>query len=54
VLPYPTIKPLLVALFMIVMFSGLIIAHWVILVGAALMVLFLYGWLTSPLEPEHH
>ena len=54
VLPYGTIKPLLAALFMIVMFSGLIVGHWLVLVGSAAMVLALYGWLTSPLEPEHH
>lgn len=54
VIPYNTIKPLLVALFMIIMFSGLIFGHWILFVGAAAMVLALYGWLTSPLEPEHH
>lgn len=54
VLPYGTIKPLLAALFMICMFGGLIAGHWLIFVGAAAMVLALYGWLTSPLEPEHH
>ena len=54
VLPYSTIKPLLAALFMILMFCGLIVGHWLIFVGGAAMVLALYGWLTSPLEPEHH
>jgi len=53
-IPYGTIKPLLAAAFMIIMFSGLIVGHWLILVGAAATVLALYGWLTSPLEPEHH
>lgn len=54
VLPYSTIKPLLAALFMIVMFGGVIVGHWLLLTGATLMVLTLYSWLTSPLEPEHH
>jgi cytochrome c oxidase subunit 1 len=54
VLPYGTIKPLLAALFMIVMFGGLIAGRWMLFTGAFLMVLSLYGWLTSPLEPEHH
>ncbi len=53
-IPYSTIKPLLVAAFMIIMFCGLIVGHWLILAGAAATVLALYGWLTSPLEPEHH
>ena len=54
VLPYSTIKPLLAAAFMIIMFGGLLVGHWLILAGAAAMVLALYGWLTSPLEPGHH
>ncbi len=54
VLPYSTIKPLLVALGLIVMFSGLMITHALIFIGAAILVGSLYGWLLSPLEPEHH
>ena len=54
VLPYSTVKPLLAALFLVIMFSGLIFGHWLIFAGAAAMVLSLYAWLTSPLEPEHH
>ena len=54
VLPFGTIKPLLAALFLVIMFCGLIVGHWLIFTSAALMVLSLYGWLTSPLEPEHH
>jgi len=61
-LPYPTIKPLLVALFMTLMFSSLLLIHKDktplaiagILTCAAAMTAFLYGWLTAPLEPEHH
>ena len=53
ILPYPTIKPLLVALGLIVMFCGLMTAKALIFVGAAILVVSLYGWLLSPLEPEH-
>ncbi len=57
-MPFPTIKPLLVALFMVLMFSGLIYIHKnnlplalsFILGGAACMVASLYSWLLSPLE----
>ena len=54
ILPYPTIKPLLVALGMLIMFCGLMTAKALIFVGAAILVVSLYGWLLSPLEPEHH
>ncbi len=55
-MPYPTIKPLIAALGITVMFTGLI---WnkhllVMLLGAAIFVASLYAWLLSPLEPEHH
>jgi len=61
-MPYPTIKPLFVALFMTLMFACLLLIHkdkLVLAVGgiivcATLMTSFLYGWLTSPLEPHHH
>jgi cytochrome c oxidase subunit I len=53
VLPYNTIKPLMVAFGLIVMFSGLITTHALIFVGAAILVVSLYSWLLSPLEPEH-
>jgi hypothetical protein len=60
-IPYPTIKPLFVALFMTLMFASLLfmsqdmvrVAVTSIIVCAALMTAFLYGWLTSPLEPHH-
>ena len=54
VLPYSTIKPLVVAFGLIVMFSGLMTTHVLIFVGAAILVGGLYSWLLSPLEPEHH
>jgi len=61
-MPYPTIKPLFVALFMVFMFASLLLIHkdklqlaiTGVLVFAATMTAFLYGWLTSPLEPDHH
>jgi cytochrome c oxidase subunit 1 len=61
-LPYPTIKPLFVALFMTLMFACLLLIHQGkhtlavagIIVCATAMTSFLYGWLTSPLEPHHH
>ena len=54
VMPYPTIKPMIVAGAMVVMFCGLIFAKALIFVGAAVMIASLYSWLLSPLEPEHH
>ena len=61
-MPYPTIKPLFVALFMTLMFACLLLIHegklalavGGIIVCATLMTSFLYAWLTSPLEPHHH
>jgi len=60
-LPYPTIKPLFVALFMTLMFASLLLIHKDmlheavagIIVFASAMTAFLYAWLTSPLEPQH-
>jgi cytochrome c oxidase subunit 1 len=61
-MPYPTIKPMWVALFMTLMFASLLLIHknmlavavtGVILFGAA-MTSMLYAWLTSPLEPHHN
>ena len=54
ILPYNTIKPLIVALGLIIMFCGLITTRVLIFVGAATLVVSLYTWLLSPLEPEHH
>ena len=54
ILPYSTIKPMIVAGSMVIMFCGLIFARPLIFLGAASMVVSLYSWLLSPLEPEHH
>ena len=54
VLPYMTIKPMIVAGAMIFMFLGLITSRALVFIGAAVMVVALYSWLTAPLEPEHH
>jgi cytochrome c oxidase subunit 1 len=54
VLPYSTIKPMLTALCVTLMFAGLLVSHYMIVGAAAVMTLMLYAWLSSPLEPEHH
>src|SRR5215208_5425509 len=54
ILPYPTIKPLIVAAGLIIMFCGLMTTKALIFIGAAILVVGLYSWLLSPLEPEHH
>jgi hypothetical protein len=54
IIPYSTIKPLFVALGLVVMFCGLIWTPALIAVGAGTLILTLYSWLFSPLEPEHH
>ena len=56
VLPTPTVKPLIAAMGLGVVFTGLI---WhknlpLMLLGAAIFVSTLYNWLLTPLEPEHH
>jgi cytochrome c oxidase subunit I len=61
-MPTPTIKPLFVAAGIVVMLSGLIFIHKedkavaaaLIALGATMIVGFLYAWVTSPLEPDHH
>jgi cytochrome c oxidase subunit 1 len=60
VMPSPTVLPALVALGIVVMFSGLLfsrmswaIANTIIIAGALFWVAMLYNWLTTPLEPEH-
>ncbi|MDB4917658.1 MAG: cytochrome c oxidase, subunit, partial [Gemmatimonadetes bacterium] len=60
-MPNPTIKPLICAAGMIIMFTGLLFIHEdkmslaisVILGGAGLMVVSLYAWLLTPLEDAH-
>jgi cytochrome c oxidase subunit I len=54
VLPYNTIKPMIVAVSLVIMFTGLMTSRAVLFAGAAVMVVSLYSWLLSPLEPEHH
>jgi cytochrome c oxidase subunit 1 len=54
VMPYSTIKPMIVALSLVIMFTGLMTSRAVLFAGAAVMVVSLYSWLLSPLEPEHH
>ena len=54
VMPYNTIKPLIVAAGMVLMFCGLLTHISLIFIGAAVTVGALYAWLLSPLEPEHH
>jgi cytochrome c oxidase subunit 1 len=61
-MPLPTIKPLFVAAGIVVMLSGLIFIHKedktaaaaLIALGAMMIIGFLYAWVTSPLEPDHH
>jgi cytochrome c oxidase subunit I len=53
VMPYNTIKPLIVAAGMVLMFTGLMFWHPAMYIGAAIMILSLYWWLLSPLEPHH-
>ena len=60
-MPNPTIKPLFCAAGLIIMFSGLLFIHenkmplalTVIMGGALIMVVSLYGWLLTPLEDAH-
>ena len=60
-LPNPTIKPLIVAIGIITMFSGLLFMHRedktlslaIIFTGVALLVGGLYAWLLTPLEDAH-
>ena len=57
-MPFPTIKPLFAALFMVTMLGGLVFIHLdmfplalaTMIGSAALFIGTLYGWLTSPLE----
>ncbi|GAC1650185.1 MAG: cytochrome c oxidase subunit I [Gemmatimonadaceae bacterium] len=61
-MPSPTIKPLIAAAGLTVMFSGLPFFHReslglglaIIFVGAGVFVGSLYSWLLSPLEPDQH
>lgn len=53
ILPYNTIKPMLAAAAMCVMFAGLMINAWWLVGGAIAMAFCFFAWLASPLEPEH-
>jgi CBS-domain-containing membrane protein len=60
ILPTPTAKPAAAALGIVIMLGGLMLSRmgWsvalpVLLGGAAVMIVALYSWLLSPLEPEH-
>jgi len=60
-MPNPTIRPLFVALFLVLMFASLLLIHkdmfWVAIGGvitfALAMTLTLYSWLLTPLEDAH-
>ncbi|MEX2152643.1 MAG: cytochrome ubiquinol oxidase subunit I, partial [Gemmatimonadaceae bacterium] len=62
-MPNPSIKPLFVALWMVLMFSSMLLMHLKepkptlaiagIITFAALMTLTLYSWLLTPLEDAH-
>jgi hypothetical protein len=60
-MPSPTIKPLVTAVGLLIMISGMLFVHrdskalfyTLVLGGAALLVGSLYAWLTTPLEEEH-
>ena len=60
-MPNPTIKPLICALGMTIMFSGLLFIHKdkmslalvTIIGGALVMTMSLYAWLLTPLEDAH-
>ena len=60
-MPNPSIKPLLVALFMVLMFASMLPMHLGqpklavagIITFATLMTLMLYSWLLTPLEDAH-
>ncbi|MFN2400031.1 MAG: cytochrome c oxidase subunit I [Gemmatimonadaceae bacterium] len=54
-MPIPTIKPLIAALGLTISFVGLILDKNlpIMLAGGAILVVSLYAWLLSPLEPEH-
>jgi cytochrome c oxidase subunit 1 len=60
-MPTPTLKPLVTAVGLTIMVSGLLFTHLenkapfftIVLTGAAIMVGSLYAWLTTPLEEEH-
>jgi hypothetical protein len=60
-MPSPSIKPLVTAVGLTVMISGMLFKHLenqtpfyvLVLGGATILVASLYAWLTTPLEEEH-
>ncbi len=60
-MPNPSIKPLIVAFGVVVMFAGMLFMHResktlavsINIAGALILVFGLYAWLTTPLEDEH-
>jgi cytochrome c oxidase subunit 1 len=60
-MPSPSIKPLVAALGLTIMISGMLFTHLenktpfytLVLGGATILVTSLYAWLTTPLEEEH-
>ncbi len=55
VLPYNTVKPLLVALSMVMLFCAITVHNmWFLAFSGVAVAVFLVAWLSSPLEPEHH
>ncbi|HUF66383.1 MAG TPA: cytochrome c oxidase subunit I [Gemmatimonadaceae bacterium] len=54
IMPYNTIKPLIVAAGMVIMFMGLMWWMPAMYMGAGVLIVALYAWLLAPLEPEHH
>ena len=52
-MPSPTIKPLIAAAGLTLLFSGMLISWWVVGLGGLLLFGTLYFWLLTPLE-EHH
>jgi hypothetical protein len=60
-MPNPTIKPLWVAMGILILFSSLpfmyagnmVVAYSMMAIGGAMFVGFLYAWLTTPMEDPH-
>ena len=52
-MPSPTIKPLIAALGLTLLFGGMLISWWLVGIGGLLMFGTLYFWLLTPLEAQH-
>lgn len=53
ILPFNSVKPMLMALAMSIMVAGLMINKWWLIWGAIATAVMFYLWISSPLEPEH-